>query len=400
MLLLNNFLDFDISLNYVFIDSQNKKGVLSIKNDLMLLFTQKNPDLLVEYIDNLNHEKFSLVSLIDSLSPMLVMESNLRFGNFHLIKMNLFIRNLSLRSIFSRETEIALAKVIVLHLYYLEWVQISASPYSHVPESIDAPIVKMLTEIREGNTHNAFFYANIALKSEKDNLLDALLYNGAISIPDTLGHSLTCFFPVLDELIDMDHPSTGTALLSYIMYLCRFRKKSEYNKNPADITLNFEMSELLQRASSGTSIIDIHHMITYYIFIMWERAVWHKGNSLPWFLLVDWIGEKKVDTNRLENVLSIAPTVLPREYEHWRFILSEKNKQRIISVVISLLDKSWQQACDWLFRSYAEYYTPDWDPHYFTGLYAALEMYRDDTIDKVGSKMALIQALEYFIDNI
>ncbi len=41
-------------------------------------------------------------------------------------------------------------------------------------------------------------------------------------------------------------------------------------------------------------------------------------------------------------------------------------------------------------------YTPDWDPHYFTSLYAALELCRTPLIAREASQMALIQALDYF----
>lgn len=369
-------------------------------NDLIGLFRQKNPDLLVEYIDHLKRENFSLVSLIDSLSPMLVMESNLRFGNFHLIKMSLFLRNMGLRGLLSPETEVALAKVVVQHLYYLEWIQIAADPYSHVPDPVNEPIAKMLAEIGKGNVHNAYFYATIALKTEKHALLDALLLNGSISVPDTLGHSQSCFFPVLNDLLQTDHPSSGTALFSYILYLCRFRQKSE-PKNPyAADTRIFDRAKLLQQAASGTSIFDIHHMITYYTYLVWERADWHHGDPLPWSVLVDWLGNKQIETNRLNHTLQAVTSVLPNEYEQWRHIFADMNKQKIIAVTISMLQRSWQQAYDWIFRSYADYYTPDWDPHYFTSLYAALEMYRDDSINRDGSTMAVIQALEYFLDNI
>ena len=40
-------------------------------------------------------ENWSLVTIIDELLPLALMESNLRFGNFHSVKMALFLRRLA-----------------------------------------------------------------------------------------------------------------------------------------------------------------------------------------------------------------------------------------------------------------------------------------------------------------
>jgi hypothetical protein len=366
----------------------------------MRLLRQKDPDDLAAFLDKLNSEHFSLVTLIDALSPLLVMESNLRFGSFHLIKMSLFLRKLSQRGLLSQATEIALAKVVVQHLYYLEWIEISVSPFVHAPDPVDAPLDKMLTEIKKGNAHNAYFYAALALQDNKPQLIRTLLFNGALSIPDTLGHSLSCFFPVLDELVDMDHPAAGTALFSYILYLCRLRKNSLSGGQPAPDPAISDRSRLLQQAASGTSIVDVHHMITYYIFQTWEKAAWQQAIPLHWSALADWIGTKQIDNEAAQHSKQVVQAQLPGDYEQWRQIFAKKDKEKIIAITLSLLNTSFQQTCDWLFRVYADYYTPDWDPHYFTSLYAALELYQDNTVDQTGSTMAVIQALSYFIEDI
>lgn len=368
--------------------------------ELMQLLRQKDPDDLAAYLDRLNREHFSLVTLIDALSPLLVMESNLRFGSFHLIKMSLFLRKLSQSGLLSQATEIALAKVVVQHLYYLEWIEIAVSPFVHAPDPIDAPLDNMLTEIRKGNAHNAWFYAALALQENKPQLIRTLLMNGVLSVPDTLGHSLSCFFPVLEQLVDMDHPAAGTALFSYILYLSRLRKNSLSGSQSAPGSAVSDRSRLLQQAASGTTIVDVHHMITYYIFQTWEKAAWQQAIPIPWSLLADWIGTKQIDDKAARHWSQSALVQLPGDYEQWRQIFAKKDKEKIMAITLSLLDTSFQQACDWLFRVYADYYTPDWDPHYFTSLYAALELYRDDTVDQNGSTMAIIQALSYFIEDI
>lgn len=367
---------------------------------LTKLFQEGDRDKLVSYVENLDQNNFSLISFIDSLSPALVMESNLRFGSFHLIKMSLFLRNLSKRNAFGAETERVLAKLILQHLNDLEWIRISADSLPHSPDPVDNPIDKMLSEIEKGNAHNAYFYAAKALQTDKSKLFNALMQNGAMSIPDTIGHSISCFYPVLGEVLAVEHPAAGTSLLSLIMYLCRFRKqRSSVVVNDSPVTPSAK-SRLLLKATSGTSIIDIHHMITFYIFQSWETASWNPDTTPPWVKLHDWIGDKKIDAQRQIRAVEQKSVIVPESYRHWQYIFSGKNREAIINSATAILNESYEKACDWFFRVYADYDSPDWDPHYFTSLYAALELSRDPSITAQVSTMALIQALEYFLGGI
>ena len=71
-------------------------------------------------------ENWSLVTIIDELLPLALMESNLRFGNFHSVKMALFLRRLAVEGYFSKATEREIARVIALELVEREWVSIHA----------------------------------------------------------------------------------------------------------------------------------------------------------------------------------------------------------------------------------------------------------------------------------
>lgn len=359
-------------------------------------FQEENPDKRIEYINQMDVEHFSLITFIDTLIPALVWESNLRFGNFHLIKMSLFIRKLARHNVFSQETERALAKLIIQHLYYLEWTRISADSLPHRPEPVSNPVEKMLDEIEEGNAHNAYFYGLVGLENHRDELFNALMQNGAISMEDTLGHSISCFYPVLEEVLAVDHPAAATALLSLILYLCRFRNASSSSVQTLPIS-DEDKNRMLMQASSGTSIVDIHHMITFYTMFDWEKARWNSHSTPPWKLMQDWIGAKEVDRGR-QDLANGNLVAIPESYQEWKALFSSKNRASIVETAIAILEDSYAKACDWFFRVYAEHYTPDWDPHYITSLYAALELSLDPAISAEASRMALIQALEYFLE--
>ncbi|MBM3242961.1 hypothetical protein FJZ31_42420, partial [Candidatus Poribacteria bacterium] len=114
-------------------------------------------------------ENWSLVTVIDELLPLALMESNLRFGSFHSVKMALFLRRLALEGYFSRATERELVRVIALELVEREWVSIKADRAGYTKRDTAPSIEKMIEELNEGNVHNAFYYA-IGLLEEKPTL--------------------------------------------------------------------------------------------------------------------------------------------------------------------------------------------------------------------------------------
>ena len=256
----------------------------------------------------------------------------------------------------------------------------------------------MLGEIEKGNVHNAFVYAATALQADRECLFTALMQNGAVSIPDTIGHSISCFFLVLDELLAVDHPAAGTSLLSLIMYLCRFRNARSSTVEAKSLD-EADKNRLLEQAASETTIVDIHQMITFYTLQAWETASWNQASTPPWQRLTEWVADKAVDETRQARAAAEKSVAAPESYEAWQQVVEGQNREAIIDSAFAILEDSYEKACDWFFRIYAEAYTPDWDPHYFTSLYSAFELSRDASIAPRASRMALIQALEYFLNN-
>ena len=103
---------------------------------------QRDQEKVEQLISSLEQENWSLVTIIDELLPLILMESNLQFGNFHAVKMAIFLRKLAIEGYFSKATEKELARVIALETVEREWVSIHASRAGYAKRDISSPLVR------------------------------------------------------------------------------------------------------------------------------------------------------------------------------------------------------------------------------------------------------------------
>jgi hypothetical protein len=340
------------------------------------------------------------VSFIDEMLPCMLMETNLQFRNFHLVKMGLFLRKLAVERYFSATTEYELLRLVSSELVQRQWFRLQVEPLRDGEAEKYATQQQLLSALSEQNAHNAFYYVQGLLSTEPEATIQLLLTLGALYIPDNLGHSLSCFFPVAEHLFYTLHPHTSTALLSYVMFLCRFKTSSDAlsaiqtkQHHPKEIT------QLLKVAASGATIVDLHHMITLYIFTEWQHAAFNPEHKVPFELFLEWIGPKAIDhecESRMER-LSYMP-IVPNTYAEFAQEFSFEQIDQTIAMIITLLETDPAKAIDWTFRAYTTYYSfGRWDPHYYTSLYAAFHFFlQDDIEDIVAARMAVDQAVRYF----
>ena len=376
--------------------------MISRLKDAVIQRDEKKVAQALEALDK--SDNWSLVSVIDELALLLLMECNLRYANFHQIKMSLFLRRLALRGYFSKPTERAVARLIALDLVRKSWVRIQAERSAPAPRDVSSLIESMVEELDGGNVHNAFYYASSALEREPELLLQTLLKLGAASVPHTLGHSLSCFLPVVSDLVYADHPAAMVGLLSYVMCLARYEApKGALEKDFGSPGERLDYGSFLKLCASGDGIVNLHHMITFYSATEWEKAPFNGAHAVPYGVLVDWIKGKKVDRAREKRVAKAAYSgPLPEDYEAFRNQFSFERLDESVAFIFRMLEEKPTATIDWLFRFYADLYSPDsWDEHWYTSLYSALELYLGDVAtDEVACRMALDQALRYFADGV
>lgn len=372
--------------------SQLKKAVLNRDMDLL-------KDITVSIEET---EDWDFVSFIDELLPIMLMESNLKYGSFHFVKMSLFLRKMSFNDHFSKDTEWALLKLILNNITERHWVYLKVGLEGYKEDKISGNTAeKMIDELHKSNIHNAYYYSLGLYKYAREDLCQLLLDLGSVYIPDTLGHSISCFYPVIKDIIDTNHPATATALFSLIAYLGRF----DYEENVLDQKLHDsepdDYNKLLKKSASGKGIVNLHHMITFYIMTDWGKAAFNSKGIVPFKILTDWVDDKEIDRELEKEVSEIDISENITSYQLFSNVFSPEDLKTSAHTLIYLLDTEPERAVDWVFRRYTDFYTPDWDPHYYTSLFCAIRLYfSNDKVNKTACRMAIYQAVQYFFEGI
>jgi len=375
-------------------ESQLKKAVINHRQEK-----------IKKYLKELENDRsFSLASLIDELLDLMLMECSLRYGSFHFVKMSLFLREFSQKNYFSRESELEIARVVLLGLSERHFIKLEADSSGYKEAAInEKTYAKLSEEINKGNTHNSFYYSLGILEKEPEKLKEFLLNLGMERITDSLGHSISCFYPVLRDLVNHHQDLSATAVLSFLMYLSRYSYKDKYNskeekeKRPSQK----ELEKLGLKAASGSGIINLHHMITYYTFLMLEDSSFYQQIP-PYSILENYFGSKNIDQQRLELFeKNVEKNMVAENYQQFKNNFSLKSYQANLGFLFNNLDSEYQNTVSYLHRLFAEYYSSSWNPHYYTGLYCSLGIYSSDKINNIKiKKMAVIQAVEYFTNNV
>lgn len=362
---------------------------------------ERNHEKINEILAELEYSDLNLTDFINEMAPIMLMEANLTYGNFHFIKMSLFLRELEIKGYLKDKTVKELIHLLAVNMTERHFVKVMADRIGYKQQSADqSTLKKMIEELDKGNAHNAYYYSLGLLKYEPEMLKNNLLLLGTESLNKTLGHSFTCFYPVMRDLVVENSPHDSTAVFSYLLYLSRFNYRDDvhiqYDSNHFE-----DVSKLVEICSSGEGIVNLHHMITLAVYLLWEEDDVN-GEYIPYHNFIDWIGNKEVDEKMKEKVAVMESAQnCPQTFEEFTDSFSLKQLDETLPVYFKVLEEDYQKAVDWIFRLYPEYYTPSWDPHYFTSLYCALKLYkRDQSENKVSSKMAVYQALRYFAQRV
>ncbi len=361
----------------------------------------KSQKRIKDIISNIDSDDINLSDFVMEMAPMMLMEANLTYGNFHFIKMSLFLRELSLKNYITNITEKELINLLAINMTERRFLKVETDRTGYKEDYADqSTLKKMIDEIDKGNIHNAYYYSLGLLKYKPEMLKNYLLVLGTESLSKTLGHSFTCFYPAMRDLVVEDSRYNGTAIFSYLMYLSRYDYRSDVHVQ-FDTNKFEDIPKLTKVCASGEGIVNLHHMITLAVYLLWENDNIN-DNYIPYHNFLEWIGEKKVDEEQLEKIEKMPRNHSDiKSYQNFENSFSLKYLDDTLPIYFNILEKNYTKAVDWMFRLYPNYYNPNWDPHYFTSLYSALKLYKmDNSENKLPSKMAVYQALRYFAQRV
>lgn len=345
-------------------------------------------------------DNWSAVSFIDELIPGLLFEANLTYGNFHQVKMAVFLRKLARKNKLSRKTLREVIKLLLQESRERPWLNIKVGNVERSQEISD-PLDEMLKELSHHNIHNAMYYALKAYEQNPEKLQEVLLSLGGVFGPENLGHSLSCFFPVVEELVNSHHPVAETAIFSYLLYVGRYGV--EANFDPEDYKLENLPENVFRLASSGKGIANLHHMITLTVYKLWEKADFHDPDfPLPYRVFYQKrLANKDVSSTRLNRVKAPLELKLPGDYKEFYQSFDYNDVEHTTRLVRGVYQENPDLLWDWIIRLYAEDYdSKSWNPHFYTGIYLALRIKEENlTTDDLGAEMAIDQAVAYYINS-
>ncbi|HME41982.1 MAG TPA: hypothetical protein VKF36_02755 [Syntrophorhabdales bacterium] len=305
-----------------------------------------------------------------SLFPAVQRVLNPPFINPHLPKMYAICRELrpymELEDIpgllYMESMEYARRQKLELHLRPVPETEGDGAsmPFSKIEEAIRS---------RDAQTAASCFAAYLRQHGARE-LARRLLLIGSGYLVESLGHSLSCTVFILQEVLvrqDQD-PWPALVLLADYFIKGRFDTTPSFRKSPQ--ALEKAMSDFILRSTTGSSFIDIHHTITLYAI---ERARGLFSREEYEHLVaswLDWMGDKE---SREVSIEAPSRRIEPG-YGSFYEAFSALDTQAVLKIIVPLTvsHEGRKLAGRFLIKGLCDLYQGDYNPHYVTGLGAAL----------------------------
>jgi len=226
-----------------------------------------------------------------------------------------------------------------------------------------------------------------------------LLLLGSGYLNSSLGHSVSCTAFILSEMLERTDVDPWPALSALAFYFCKGRfsttpalKKS--NPFPKKLASDPQML----RATSGRGFVPLHHTITRYAI---ERARRFLGQEDYIHLVnawIDFLGDKGEERVSLEGSSS-EPA---KEYDQFYEGFSTLKTKPVVTSLSGMIgsQEGRQKIKRFLVQGVCDKYQGAYDPHYLTGLGAALWVLDQYGQDARLATNGLAQYLDFFFSGI
>ena len=198
-----------------------------------------------------------------------------------------------------------------------------------------------------------------------------LLLLGSGYLDESLGHSVSCTAFILLEIFERIARDPWPAIATLADYFCRgrFHNTPNFQRSPM-VSSEGALEHQVLRAASGEGIVNLHHTITFYAM---ER-VRHLFNREEFdHMLGSWISfMAEKETEQIESQIQKGASA--SDYPGFYEIFSERDAGSTVACSIGMIvsTKGRQQLGRFLIKGLCDQYQGNYNPHYISGLGAAL----------------------------
>lgn len=221
-----------------------------------------------------------------------------------------------------------------------------------------------------------------------------LVLLGSGYLDNTLGHAISCTVFVLQEMLERSDQDPWPVFDGLAEYFC----KGHFEHTPArrghgNPWTEEDWSKESLRAVSGGGIVNLHHTITLYSL---DRArTWLKAEELAHMqeACASFMGEKQASPVELE----MAEASLPTDYETFRAAFLGLDAPATVALMGGLATREERRRLGrYLIKAVCDAYRGDYDPHFLTGLGAALWVMERFRGEPAIACKGLLQYITYF----
>ena len=195
-----------------------------------------------------------------------------------------------------------------------------------------------------------------------------LLLLGSGYLTESLGHSVSCTAFILLEMLQRPGKDPWPALALLADYFCKGHFEITPRLRREESASGGLSDALLLRSTSGSSFMDIHHTITLYAI---ERSRHFFAREEYEHLLQRWMAFMGKKEERLVSVDMKAGTTA--DYATFFNVFSRLEPGGALAAAVPMATfDGRKQLGRFLVRGLCDLYQADYNPHYVTGLGAAL----------------------------
>jgi hypothetical protein len=226
-----------------------------------------------------------------------------------------------------------------------------------------------------------------------------LLLLGSGYLDQSLGHSISCTAFILLEMLERSDEDPLPALFALAHYFCKGRFHTTPPSTPTDPPFSEEtLAEAALKATSGQGFLNIHHTITLYAA---ERvshlltADEHQALFAACKAFIGRNGARKVS-------LGAEPTHPAADYGQFYQVFSRLETIATVKSLVGLADSETGRRSlgRFLIKGVCDLYNGAYNPHYLTGLGAALWTVNRFAGNSAVAANALYQYVDFFFSTL